>query len=73
MNKIEATAIVNKCMKVIISCKTYEQLDSAIKYSDLAYNALAKTLGLINETTFSTLRRRSLDVAYRNISKELAK
>ena len=73
MNKKQATEIVNKCMKVIISCKTQGQLNAAIKYKNLAYKLLAKEVGLINNTTFTQLTERSVGFALCKINKKECK
>ena len=60
MTQDEAKTLVDKCMRVIISCKTDEQLDIAIKYASFAYNRLSKGVGLINNTSFISLIERSI-------------
>ena len=42
MSLDEAERLVNKCMTVLVSCKTRSQLKTAIRYTDLAYKRLIK-------------------------------
>ncbi len=67
MTKDEADKLVKKCMSVIVSCKTNEQLHLAVKYSGFAYKLLAKEIGLINNMNFITLVERSIGWAQCNI------
>ena len=55
MDSKQAKELVDKCMNVIVSCKTNEQLNNAVKYSGFAYKLLAKEIGLINNMNFITL------------------
>lgn len=59
----EANALVTKGMIVILSCKTTEQLEVAIKYADLIYKELSKEIGLVNDTNFSSLIEHSIGYA----------
>ena len=59
----EANNLVNKGMKVILSCKNIDQLDNAVKYADLVYRVLAREIGLINNTQFISLIERSIGFA----------
>jgi hypothetical protein len=63
MNIEEAKKLVNRCSYVIISCENRAQLDTAVKYADLAYKKLARGIGLINNTQFISLIERSIGFA----------
>lgn len=63
MDKQQAQKIVDKCMLVILSCKTHNQLCTAVKYSDFAYRLLQKEIGLINNMNFLCLIERSIGFA----------
>lgn len=63
MNIEEANNLVNKCMSVILSCKTMPQLNVACTYAILVYRQLARELGLINNTNFVSLIERTIGYA----------
>jgi hypothetical protein len=63
MNKEEATRLVDKCMTVILSCETIDQLKTATRYADFIYRKLAREIGLINHTQFIALIERSIGFA----------
>lgn len=68
MNRASAKKLVDKCMRVIISCENQEQLNSAVKYSGFAYKILAREMGLIHNMNFITLIERSVGYAQCNIN-----
>ncbi len=55
--------LINKCMRVILSCKNYDQLNNATNYCDLAYKILTKQAGTFNRTIFNRLMQRSIGYA----------
>jgi hypothetical protein len=60
MTQAEANKLVNKSMKVILSCKNLDQLHIAVKYADLVYRKLAQGVGLVNNTQFICLTERAI-------------
>ena len=70
MNIEEANELVSKCMKVILSCKTYSQLNNAVKFADFTYKILANGIGLINESRFVPRIERSIGFAQCNIENQ---
>ena len=69
MNKSQNTELVNKCMKVIVSCKTREQLNGAVNYCGLAYRALSNHAGMAYKESFAELTRKSISFALCRINK----
>jgi len=67
----QANVLVNKSMKVILSCKNLEQLSVAVKYADLVYKKISRTIGLVNNTQFISLIERSIGFAQCNIKHEI--
>ncbi len=63
MNMNEANELVNRNVRVILSCETLEQLNVAVKYADLVYRKLSKEIGLVNNTQFMSLTERSIGFA----------
>ena len=63
MNKKEGKILVDKCMEVVLSCKTIDQLNIAVKYAGLVYKQLSKHIGLLNSTMFITRIERSIGYA----------
>ena len=63
----EGTALVNRSMKIILSCTTLEQLNVAVKYADLVYKRISQTIGLVNNSQFISLTERSIGFAQCNI------
>ena len=63
MTHNKAKELVNKSMKVILSCKTLEQLNAAVRYAGLVYKKLGQEIGLINNMNFVCLTERSIGFA----------
>lgn len=63
MNEKEAETLVNKAMRVILSCRTMVQLNYAVRFSSLAYEQLARETGLINRMGFVNRIERSIGYA----------
>jgi hypothetical protein len=59
----EANEMVNKAMKVILSCKSVDQLNNAIEFARLVHRQLSKEIGFVNSTKFHTLIERSIGFA----------
>lgn len=59
----EANKLVNKSMKVILSCKNLDQLNIAVRYASLVYNKISRTIGLVNNSQFISLTERSIGFA----------
>lgn len=55
--------LLDKVMKVILSCHTEEQLLVAVMYSDLAYRSISNEIGGIDRTKFIGLVDRSIGFA----------
>ena len=60
MNKAEAKQLVDRCMWVIMSCETMDQLSTAVRYSRLVYRKLSREIGIINNARFISLIERSI-------------
>ena len=63
MNIEQATELTDRCMSVILSCNTVNQLDVAVKYSNLVYRKLGREIELIKNTKFISLLERSIGFA----------
>lgn len=59
----EGNALVEKAMKVILSCKTVDQLHIAMRYAGRVYSKLQREIGMINGTRFSPKIERSIGFA----------
>jgi len=46
----EANEIAEKAIRVVLSCKSEEQFNIAMRYYELAYKCLEKEIGAINDT-----------------------
>ena len=63
MTEQEAKNLVNRAMKIILSCRSLDQLHVAVKYADLTYRKISKTIGLVNTVNFVRLIERSIGFA----------
>jgi len=59
----KADELVNKSMKVILSCKTLEQLNVALEYSKLLYKKLSGEVSLSLKFRYLMLIERSIGFA----------
>jgi hypothetical protein len=68
MELAEAEKMVTKVMRVIVSCETKQQLETACRYSDLAYRLIAGSgvIGLTDKIKFSGKIERSIGFAICN-------
>jgi hypothetical protein len=71
MTNKEATDLVNRSIRVILSCETLHQLNVAVEYSNLVYRLIAEGVGLINNTRFISLTERSIGFAQCQIKHEI--
>ena len=72
MNIEEADKLINKAMTVILSCKTMDQLKTAVLYSNLVYKVLSNEIGLGRTMKFITLIERSIGFAQCQIQENKA-
>lgn len=63
MTHKEANTLIDRTMKVILSCKTMEQLNAAIGYANLAYSELFRNGLSIERARFTPLIERSVGYA----------
>ncbi len=59
----EAEILASKTMRTILSCRTTESLNIAVRYSELAYRRLAKEIGLVNNMQFICRVERAIGFA----------
>lgn len=69
MNKRETNLdpLVYRAVSVILTCRTLEQLNVAISYSNLVYREMSKTIGRINSSKFRMYVERAIGFAQCNI------